>query len=43
MGIPIVSMAESTLLTACSLATYSVLVTMSPEIAWIITRLVASP
>lgn len=42
VGIPIVSMAESSLLTACSVATYSVLVTMSPEIAWLISRLVAS-
>lgn len=38
--IPVVSMAESTLLTACSLASYSVLVTMSKQIAWMITRIV---
>ena len=40
VNIPIISMAESTLLTACSVATYSVLVTMSPRIAWMITRIV---
>lgn len=38
--IPIVSMAESTLLTGCSIATYSVLVTMSPPIAWMISSIV---
>src|ERR1700722_1873588 len=42
VNIPIVSMAESTLLTACSIATYSVLVTMSPQIAWMISRIVQS-
>src|SRR3984957_13545484 len=40
VNIPIVSMAESTLLTACSVATYSVLVTMSPQIAWMISQIV---
>ncbi|HEY1831408.1 MAG TPA: aspartate/glutamate racemase family protein [Acidimicrobiales bacterium] len=40
VNIPIVSMAESTLLTACSIATYSVLVTMSPQIAWMINQIV---
>jgi hypothetical protein len=34
-------MAESTILTACSIATFSVLVTMSPEIAWMISRTIA--
>ncbi len=41
VNIPIVSLAESTLLTGCSIATYSVLVTMSPQIAWMISRIVA--
>lgn len=41
VDIPVVSMAESTLLTACSVASYAVLVTMTREIAWLIRRLVA--
>jgi allantoin racemase len=40
VDIPIVSMAESTLLTACSISTYAVLVTMSPQVAWMISGLV---
>ena len=40
VNMPIVSVAESTLLTACSIATYSVLVTMSPQIAWMISQIV---